>query len=226
MLKQFDNIVAQIEGMIVSQKFQLRERLPEQKLANLFGTSRARIRDAFKILEANGLIKIIPNKGAIVADLNEEEVEEIFEIREAIEVMTIRKAAVNARKSDIEFLEKVEKRYEEYAVRLEIENMFSSNEDFHNRIYQMNGNKTLIQIRKQLQRRCHFVRHHYWSSIENFDRIIEDHRLFIKGIKNKNFKLLEKLSVRHISYAKDHYLRYIRSKNNIFNSSLVSGSVD
>ena len=78
-LKQdFRQLLSKIKGMILSGVFRPRERLVEAKLAKMFNVSRLWIRDALKILETKGLIRVIPYKGAVVKDLGEQEIEEIF----------------------------------------------------------------------------------------------------------------------------------------------------
>ena len=78
-LKQdFRQLLSKIKGMILSGVFRPRERLVEAKLAKMFNVSRLWIRDALKILETKGLIRVIPYKGAVVKDLGEQKIEEIF----------------------------------------------------------------------------------------------------------------------------------------------------
>ena len=66
--EDFQKLIGQLESMILTGVFQPRERLVELKLSEELGVSRFWIRDAFKILETKGLIKVIPYKGAVVCD--------------------------------------------------------------------------------------------------------------------------------------------------------------
>ena len=75
----FQELVTRMENMILTGLLQPRERLVELKLSEELGVSRFWIRDAFKILETKGLIKVVPYKGAVVCDLDEQEIENIFE---------------------------------------------------------------------------------------------------------------------------------------------------
>lgn len=70
--------------------------LREQDLAAEFGVSRARIRDAFGILEERGLIERVPNRGAVVARLELGRIDELFEVREVLEAQTVRLATERA----------------------------------------------------------------------------------------------------------------------------------
>lgn len=70
--------------------------LREQDLATEFGVSRARIRDAFGILEERGLIERIPNRGAVVTRLEADKIKELFEVREVLEAQMVRLATEKA----------------------------------------------------------------------------------------------------------------------------------
>ena len=78
-------ISKEIEEAILSGQFKPRERLIEMDLIDRFGISRTVIREAFKRLEAKGLIRVIPYRGAVVADLTVEEIEEIYFVRIRLE---------------------------------------------------------------------------------------------------------------------------------------------
>ena len=208
----FQRLISQLENMILSGGFQPHERLPEQQLSDEFGVSRFWIRDAFKVLESRGLIELIPYKGAVVYDISEREIEEIFEIRDVLEALATQKAAVNAKPADIKKLERVAVKFEQSTQQNDFGRMISANEDFHNCIYEMSRNQTLVETIKQFQARCHIVRFHSWSSPGHYNRLIEDHRLLIAGIKNKDFKSLAELAAQHISYSKKSYLWQLRTR--------------
>jgi DNA-binding GntR family transcriptional regulator len=208
----FDKLISQLENMILVGIFQPRERLPELKLANELGVSRFRIRDALKILETKGLIEVIPYKGAIVCDLDDEEIEEIFEIRVHLEALAVRKAAVNIKKEDIDFLERMARQFEKAVRRNDFSEMITTNTNFHDYILKLSRNRNLIQIIQQMQARCHILRYHAWSSPEIIDRIQKEHHYFITGLKNKDYELLDDLSKKHISYSKNSYLLHLKAR--------------
>src|SRR4030066_1547901 len=78
-------VAKELEAAILSGQLKPRERLTEMDLTSRFGGSRTVIREALKKLEARGLVRTIPYRGALVADLTVEEVEEIYFVRAAIE---------------------------------------------------------------------------------------------------------------------------------------------
>lgn len=210
--EDFQKLIERLENMILTGIFQPRERLIEAELAKDLRVSRFRIRDAFKILETKNLIKVVPYKGAMVGDLDEQEIEDIFEIRVELDALATRKAAKNAEGSDIIALKELARRFEERVNSEDLREMISANENFHDYIYELSRNPTLIQMINQLKVRSHIFRYHAWTTPDIIQQIQKEHNLFIDGIKNKDFELLDDLARRHISYSKDIYLLHLKAK--------------
>ena len=208
----FQELVTRMENMILTGLLQPRERLVELKLSEELGVSRFWIRDAFKILETKGLIKVVPYKGAVVCDLDEQEIENIFEVRTELDALATRKAAEHIKKSDINFLKRLAKQFEESVRSANFGEMISVNENFHDYIYELSKNQTLVQMINQLKARGHILRYHAWSSPDTIRRIQEEHKLFIKGMEHRDLELLDDLARRHISYSKDSYLLHLKAK--------------
>ena len=210
--EDFQKLIERLENMILTGGFQPRERLVELNLAKELEVSRFWVRDAFKILETKGLIEVIPYKGAMVCDVDEHEIENIFEVRVELESLATRKAAENAQKSDIKYLKRMARKFAESVKNGDLGVMISANEDFHNYIYELSQNPTLIQIINQLKAQSHILRYHAWASPDVIRRIQKEHKLIIGAIDNKDFKLLDDLARRHISYSKDTYLLNLKAK--------------
>lgn len=90
-------IAERIGAEIVDEKFAPGERLKEVGLASMFGVSRATIREALRLLEQRGLVSILPQRGAQVAELSRKELEDLFEIRAALLGLASRRLAEAAR---------------------------------------------------------------------------------------------------------------------------------
>jgi DNA-binding GntR family transcriptional regulator len=210
--EDFQKLIERLENMILTGVFQPRERLVELNLAKELEVSRFWVRDAFKILETKGLIEVIPYKGAMVCDVDEQEIENIFEVRVELESLATRKAAKNAQRSDIKYLKRMARVFEESLKNGDLAEMISANEDFHNYVYELSQNSTLIQVIHQLKAQSHILRYHAWASPDVIKRIQQEHKLLIKAIDNKDLKLLDDLARRHIGYSKETYLLHLRAK--------------
>jgi DNA-binding GntR family transcriptional regulator len=210
--EDFQKLIERLENMILTGVYQPRERLVELNLAKELEVSRFWVRDAFKILQTKGLIEVIPYKGAMVSNVDEHEIENIFEVRFELESLATRKAAVNAQKSDIKFLRRMSREFEESAKNGDLGKMIAANEDFHNYIYELSQNPILIQIIHQLKAQCHILRYHAWASPGVVKRIQKEHKLLIEAMDNKDLKQLDDLAKRHIGYSKESYLLHLKAK--------------
>lgn len=94
-LSAAEQIAGAVMRQILEGEYQLGERIKEQELAERFGVSRGPVRDALRILAGDGIVEILPNRGARVTELTVEEVHNIFEIREALYGVCFRLIALN-----------------------------------------------------------------------------------------------------------------------------------
>jgi DNA-binding GntR family transcriptional regulator len=208
----FPQLVKKLENMILTGVFQPRERLTEVNLAEAFNVSRFWIRDALKILTTKGVVNVIPYKGAVVSDLDSREIEEIFQVRIVLEKLATRLAAQNIKASDISVLTRMAKRVQESYEQLDFEAMISSNANFHDYIFKLSENQTLVQMINQLRARCHILRHTSWSSEQIVRSILEEHKSFITALEKQDLELLDELAERHICHARDFYLLQLKTK--------------
>jgi DNA-binding GntR family transcriptional regulator len=208
----FPQLVKKLENMILTGVFQPRERLTEVNLAEAFNVSRFWIRDALKILKTKGVVNVIPYKGAVVSDLDSREIEEIFQVRIVLEKLATRLATQHMKASDISVLTRMAKRVQESYEQLDFEAMISSNANFHDYIFKLSENQTLVQMIDQLRARCHILRHTSWSSEQIVRSILEEHKSFITALEIQDLELLDELAERHICHARDFYLLQLETK--------------
>lgn len=209
---EFEGLVGKLENMILTGVFQPRERLIELNLAKALNVSRFWIRDALKILETKGIVTVIPYKGAVVTDLDEDVIQEIFEVRVALETLATRLACNHVRPTDISVLKRMAGHVEDSYTRRDFETMITANSNFHDYIFKLAKNQTLLQMINQLRARCHILRHTSWSSQRIVTEILEEHRQFVAALEKRDLQALERLARDHITHAKDFYLLQLQTR--------------
>lgn len=117
---------------IVSGELKPGEALRQERLAVLFETSRMPVRDALRLLEAEGLVQMPPNKGAIVAPLDPEEFREVYEMRAALETLALRLAIPELTNSQIDRAAAIQDKAEAS----DLENFGALNKAFHFALYE------------------------------------------------------------------------------------------
>jgi len=209
--REQDEVLQRFAHLTLTSVFKPRARLVEADLAERLNVSRYWVRDALKILENRGLVKIIPFKGAVVSDLSEKEINDIFAIRVALEQLAIHLGAEKIRKSDIQALKKLAAKFERKFRDNNIQAMIQLNTEFHDYIFRLSDNPTLVQMIVDMRSRLHIIRYAAWSSPEALTRIISEHQEYIEALEKKDVPALDQLAEKHISYSKNHYLKQLKT---------------
>ena len=209
---EFGGLLARLESMILTGVFQPRERLIELNLASTLNVSRFWIRDALKILETRGLVTMVPYKGAMVRNLEEEVIEEIFQVRVNLETFATRLACEKMKPSDIRTLKRMAKNIRTSFEAEDIQSMIASNATFHDYIFKLAGNEVLLQLINQLKARRHILRHSSWSSQRIVHTILDEHDKFVAAFEARDLAALDDLASMHITHAKEFYLHQLKTR--------------
>ena len=127
------------------------ERLMEIQLANKLGVSRTPIREAIRKLELEGLVVMVPRKGAHVAKITLQELNDVLEVRRGLEEMAITKACERITEEELDELEASAMRFEKLLKSGEIMELAAEDVKFHDVIYNATCNRRLIQILNNLR---------------------------------------------------------------------------
>ena len=118
-------------------------RVPERQLCELFGISRTPLREALKVLAAEGLIELLPNRGARVRALSERDIEELFDVMGGLESLAGRLACENISDAEIAEIERLHYEMYGFYLRSDMHNYFLVNQRIHERIVAASRNETL-----------------------------------------------------------------------------------
>ena len=172
------------------------ERVSEPELAERFGISRTPIREAFRQLESEGYLVVIPRKGAVVASLSERDVEEFYSIKIILEGFAAKMAAENLTKKDIERLESINERLQKIADEGDVKSFFRLHNEFHDLFIKAAGNDKLHEMINQLVMRFKRLRLASLSQPGRMEISVEEHRNMIEAFKNHDGDRADNL-VRH-----------------------------
>jgi len=184
------------------------QHLIEAKIAKDLGTSRTPVREAFHSLELEGLIESIPRVGYVVKSTSEEEVEEICEIRMAIEGVAARWAIEKAHKKLIEELKKNISISGGRVSKGNAKAFIDLDARFHEIIARHSGSQRLLELAQTLRR--HMLRYRIQSiySVENVLRAIDGHKGILRAIEKRDLEELNKAIRYHMEQSKSDILRY------------------
>ena len=159
------------------------ERLLEIALAERLGVSRTPIREAIRKLELEGLVIMIPRKGAEVAHITEKDMKDVLEVRSTLEELVVELAIKNVTDEKIEELKCANKVFESAIVSKDAVNIVEADVKFHDILYSMTNNARLIQIINNLREQMYRYRLEYVKDARTHSIIISEHNDIIKQIR-------------------------------------------
>lgn len=175
------------------------ERLMEIQLAERLGVSRTPIREAIRKLELEGLVNMIPRKGAEVAKISEKNLRDVLEVRRALEELAVELACLRMEKEEIV---KLRQANDDLAERIETEDAIvvaELDEAFHDLIYQETGNTRLMQMLNNLREQMYRYRLEYVKDKSTRANLIKEHNIIIDSLEARNIDKAKAAAHFHIS---------------------------
>lgn len=169
------------------------EKVAEPELAERFGISRTPIREAFRQLESEGYLTVIPRKGAVVTGLSERDIEEFYAIKSILEGYAARMAAEKLTEKEIQRLETINERLEKLAEEGDVKTFFRVHSEFHELFIRAAGNEKLAELIDQVGRRFNRLRMASLSLPGRMDISVQEHRKIIRAFRDRNGEAADNL---------------------------------
>lgn len=208
-----DVVFNMLRQAIITGEFAPGERLMEIALANRLGVSRTPVREAIRKLELEGLVVMIPRKGAEVAKITEKDLRDVLEVRSSLEELA---AELAAERMNDEVKEKLEKALKEFEEAIESDDnaaIADSDVDFHDVIFEATGNARLIQIINNLREQMYRYRLEYVKDTEYHTVLLNEHRELAKAMVEGRKEDARKIMKRHIDNQEMTVIRNIKEEN-------------
>ncbi|MBN2333530.1 MAG: GntR family transcriptional regulator [Deltaproteobacteria bacterium] len=201
-----EKIAELLREAIIQQKIKPGERVTELEIASRFGLSRTPIREAFRQLESEGFLTIIPRKGAMVASLEEKDIRDFYEIKAVLEGYAARIAAEHISDDEIAKLERLNAKIRECADRQDVAGMTRVHNEFHQLILEICGNQKIMTIVSGLVRQ--FLRFRFFvSASSQLDKLLADHENIIAAFKAHDGSSAEKYIMENAKLGEDVLLK-------------------
>ena len=188
------------------------ERLMELQLASKLGVSRTPIREAIRMLEQEGLAITIPRKGAIVAGMTEKDMQDVLEIREALEELSVQVACDKITEEEIKKLAENKRLFEQSLETKNIKRMAEADVAFHDVIYQATDNPKLVNMLNNLREQMYRYRVEYLKDEENYKELLKEHEAIYDGIVRRDKQAVTSMIRKHISNQVDAVKNIIREQ--------------
>jgi DNA-binding GntR family transcriptional regulator len=197
-----EEIVKRIRERILNGEYGIGERIKENQIAEEFKVSRTPIREAFKQLENEGLIESIPNRGAFALGFTKRDIEDIYAVRAAVEVLAVERAANRITEKGIARLQESFDLMEFYTDKLNSGKVLELNKVFHQIIYDASGSRFLARILKSYQEYVEKTRKATVYRSTNLPIILEEHREILEAIRIKDPGKAVEITAKHLLNSK------------------------
>ncbi len=162
------------------------ERLMELQLAAKLGVSRTPIREAIRMLEQEGLAVTVPRKGAEVAKMTLKGMEDVLEIREALDELAVQLACVRISEEQLQELQHRKQDFETSLASGDVKQMAEADVHFHDVIYEATGNPKLMNLLNNLREQIYRYRVEYIKKVENHPILIREHEAIYQALLSRN----------------------------------------
>lgn len=217
-----DIVYEALRDAIISQVLKPGERLMETELAEEMGVSRTPVREAMRKLELESYIVMIPRKGAYVAGLSIRDINNLFEIRGALESLAAGLAAARATQEEIEAMERNLVMEATHFKSSDVINTIEVDTNFHELIYKASKNIRLQNMIKDLRDQIQRFRTTSLAVPGRMKFALAEHRRIVEAIADGNVQEAKQVTKEHIESAENVLLEVISNQqNNIFTDDIA-----
>jgi DNA-binding GntR family transcriptional regulator len=179
-------VAERLRQSIFTHEFAAGEWIDEQALAIEYGISRTPLREALKVLAAEGLVTLKPRRGCYVAEISERDLDDIFPLMAMLEGRSAREAAQKCLPEQLARLEQLHAELEHYSASGQVDRFFVANQDFHRQIQELSGNRWLLQLAQDLRRVLKLTRLHSLSVDGRLQQSMAEHQAIMSALRARD----------------------------------------
>ena len=196
-----DHVYERLEEDILTGLYKRGEPLTEMTISKRFNISRTPVRSAIHRLAEEGLVKLSPNKGAVVTGISQDDIIDIYKIRMRLDGLAAAMAAEKMSDEDIERLRESVELSEFYSKRKDAEHQKELDTAFHALIYTATGSRMLAGILSELHKKAKLYRKISLGVESRAEKSINEHREILEAIEHRDPAAAERLTQNHVKKA-------------------------
>ncbi|VAV84430.1 Transcriptional regulator, GntR family [hydrothermal vent metagenome] len=188
-----ERIVTFVKDSIINGRLKPGERVPEHEIAESFGISRTPIREAFRQLESEGFITVIPRKGAVVSPITAKDVSEFYSIKSLLEGYAAGLACAKFTEKELKRLTQINQQMQKCAAKNDVRSFYRLDNQFHEVFLSSCGNDKLCELAHQIAQQFERFRIMALSMPGRMKTSIKQHEDIIKAFTERKADVVEKL---------------------------------
>jgi DNA-binding GntR family transcriptional regulator len=195
-----DETLSRLRDHIVEGNIPDGGRILERELCELLGISRTPLREALKVLASEGIVELLPNRGARVRALSEQDLQELFDLMGGLEALSGRLACENITDAEIAEIERLHHEMYSFYLHKDMHNYFRTNQAIHQKILEASRNHTLQATYATLAGRIRRVRYsaNFARDKERWGEAVREHELILDALRRRAGSELGEILFRHL----------------------------
>ncbi len=193
-----ETVAQRIRDMIRRGVLKKGDRIVEKQLCDALGISRTPLREALRILKSEGLIDLLPHRGAYVAQPSMQDIRELFDVMSILEGACARVASQKMSNADFARVDKLHQKLEKHFEQKDHEKYLEVNHKFHSLIQEMAGNKLLNELLDGLRQKILLYRQRQLFQPDRFEASMNEHRLLLEALRKRDADAVESLMKTHL----------------------------
>ncbi len=198
-----DEIADIIRDRILKGEYEIGAKIKETQIAAELRVSRTPIREAFKQLENEGLIDYIPNRGCFAKGFTQQDVDDIYAVREALERLAVERAVERITDAELRDLEEEWDLMEFYAKKKDAQKVLELNSTFHDRIYASTRSRFMAQVLRSYKSYINKTRKSVFYDETYLMAILKEHREILEAIKSRDKERAVRAVSEHLESSQD-----------------------
>lgn len=204
-----DNLVARLRNAILSSELSPGTKLNQSELAERYGVSRIPVRDALRLLAAQGFVEFTERSGASVTNLSVADLQELYELREAVEPLASRLAVPNVGRAQLLRMAECFRRMESLD---DPEAWLTANADFHGQIYNQSARPRMVSLVESLRAQTDRYLRLHLEHLDQRNHLWEEHRLILEAAERRDAETLERVTRDHLATSHEFILKHLMER--------------
>ena len=193
-----DGVAARLRAMVFDRELAPGEWIDEKKLAEQWQVSRTPLREALKVLAAEGLVELVPHRGCRVIELTDGDADALFPVMALLEGRCAFEAASKAGDDELAHLARLHDALEHHAAAGDVDGYYRANHDFHRQVQVLADNRWLERITDDLRRFMRMMRGRQLNLPGRLQASINEHRVLIDAFRERDAARAERAMHDHL----------------------------
>ena len=195
-----EKVLEQLRDYIIEGHIEMGERIPERKLCELFQVSRTPLREALKVLAAEGLIELLPNRGARLRTLHEADIRATFEVIGGLEALAGQLACERMTEAEYEEIERLHHEMYKCYLRSELQGYFKFNQAIHVGIVRAARNPVLADTFANLSAAMRRIRYSANRNVarDRWSEAVREHEVMLDALRRRDGRELNDAMLNHL----------------------------